>query len=66
MFSFLLEELLAQGNSLLDGHPVATQLPVIYLHGLLFCFWGGGGGGGALSFISPCATLNPNRLVPGS
>lgn len=35
LVSVLLKELLAQGSTLLDGHPVATQLPVISLYGLL-------------------------------
>lgn len=43
LFFFLLKELLAQGNPLLAGHPVATQLPVICLCGLLI-FWGKGVG----------------------
>lgn len=40
VFSFLLEELVAQVNPLLAGHSVATQLAVIYiLHVSLAFFW---------------------------
>lgn len=53
VFSFLLEELLAQVNPLLAGHSVATQLPVIYISRVLLAFlW---------SFVTSCATLNPDN-----